>query len=137
MAENKTVATKIPPRDFIAGVQPAVRREDALVLLDMMERLTGQPATMWGPSIIGFGNNHYVYASGREGDTGAVGFSPRKTSLVLYGLLWEGVEAELEGLGKHKRGKGCLYVARLSDVDLSVLEKLILEGFARFHNPTV
>ncbi|WP_427015822.1 DUF1801 domain-containing protein [Pseudarthrobacter sp. P1] len=133
MAENKTVATAVPPREFIAGVEPAVRRNDALVLLEIMEEISGQPATMWGPSMLGFGHHHYAYESGREGDTFAVGFSPRKTSLVLYGLLFEG--ADLTRLGKFKRGVSCVYITRLSDVDPAELERLIREGFERFHNP--
>ncbi|WP_026556322.1 DUF1801 domain-containing protein [Arthrobacter sp. 35W] len=132
MADNKTVATTVPPREFIAGVVPEVRRKDALVLLEIMEEITGQPATMWGPSMIGFGNHHYAYESGREGDTFAVGFSPRKTSLVLYGLLFDG--ADMSRLGKFKSSVACVYITRLSDVDIDELERLIREGFELFHN---
>ena len=91
----------------------------------MMERLTGEPATMWGPSIIGFGTYHYKYDSGREGTMCRLGFSPRKAELVLYVLTEAGnQDAQLARLGKHKTGKCCLYIKKLSDVDEAVLEEL-------------
>jgi hypothetical protein len=92
----------------------------------MMEEVTGEAATMWGPSIIGFGSLHYRYESGREGDTPAVSFSPRKTSLVFYiNGATEEHSSLLDRLGKHSTGKACIYVKRLSDIDEAVLEELI------------
>ncbi len=93
----------------------------------MMERVTGEPARLMGPSIVGFGTYHYRYESGHEGDTCITGFAPRKSALTLY--LQPGFESsvkpELEQLGKHKTGKGCLYVKRLADVDEAVLERIV------------
>ena len=95
-----------------------------------MSGITGEPAQMWGPTIVGFGRYHYKYASGREGDAAAVGFSPRKSSLSLYGLTYGPEAAELLGrLGKHKVGAGCLYVNKLDDVDEAVLAELIRLGY--------
>jgi Domain of unknown function (DU1801) len=126
MADRKTKPTAIAPRDFLAAVQPAVRRDDGLALLDFMERVSGEPAAMWGPSIVGFGSYHYKYDSGREGDMCRVGFSPRKAELVLY--VQDGFPAHaglLARLGKHRTGVSCLYIKKLADVDLAVLEELI------------
>ncbi|ALE07461.1 hypothetical protein AL755_21550 [Arthrobacter sp. ERGS1:01] len=127
----KTVPTQISPLEFIDTADISeTRRSDAAVLLELMAQETGQPATMWGPSIIGFGSYHYKYASGREGDAAAAGFSPRKASLVLYGLSSApGVEPLLERLGKVKRGAGCIYVNKLADVDLDVLRELVRNGY--------
>ena len=91
----------------------------------MMERVTGEPATMWGPSIIGFGRYHYRYASGHEGEMCRVGFSPRAANLALYVGGFPEYEALLATLGKHKRSKACLYVNKLADVDLAVLEEIV------------
>lgn len=123
---NKTQPTDINPADFLRTVEDETKRSDSQWVLEQMEAITGEPAKMWGPSIIGFGTYHYVYASGREGDWMITGFSPRKTALTLY--LMSGVEREkelLEKLGKYKTGKSCLYVKRLSDVDKEVLKELI------------
>lgn len=130
MAENKTQATGASVAEFLAAVGHPVRRGDGLRLLALMSRITGQPAEMWGPTIVGFGRYHYRYASGREGDSPAVGFSPRKSSLSLYGLTCGPEAAELLGrLGKHKTGAGCLYVTKLDDVDGAVLAELIRLGY--------
>lgn len=123
---NKTKPTDINPADFLRTVEDETKRSDSQWVLEQMEAITGEPAKMWGPSIIGFGTYHYVYASGREGDWMITGFSPRKTALTLY--LMSGVEREkelLEKLGKYKTGKSCLYLKRLSDVDKEVLKELI------------
>lgn len=124
---NKTQPTAADVEDFINTVDTSeVRRADARVLLGMMQEETGQPPVMWGPSIIGFGRYHYKYASGREGDAPAAGFSPRKAQLVIYGLTYPpGVEHLLEKLGKVKTGAGCVYVNKLADIDLGVLRELI------------
>jgi len=127
----KTVPTTVTPAEFIGHADiSGARRSDAGVLLELMQAETGQPPVMWGPSIIGFGSYHYKYESGREGDAAAAGFSPRKASLVLYGLTYApGVEPLLERLGKFKRGAGCIYVNKLADIDLDVLRELIRTGY--------
>ena len=103
------------------------REDDSRALVAMMERVTGEPAKLFGSSIVGFGSYHYKYESGHEGDTCIVGFAPRKAALTLY--LLPGFEGELrpllDKLGKHKTGKGCLYVKRLADVDQAVLERIV------------
>jgi hypothetical protein len=130
MAENKTQATGASVEDFLAAVEHPVRRGDGLRLLALMAGITGEPAQMWGPTIVGFGRYHYKYASGREGDAAAVGFSPRKSSLSLYGLTYGPEAADLlRWLGKHKLGAGCLYVNKLEDVDEAVLAELIRLGY--------
>jgi hypothetical protein len=118
-------------REFLDRVQHPVRRRDADTLLELMTRATGQPARMWGSSIIGFGTYHYKYASGREGDAPAAGFSPRKAATTIY--LADGIGAHrelLERLGPHTTGVGCLYVKDLAQVDLDVLERLVAASYA-------
>jgi hypothetical protein len=129
MAETKTKPTQASVADFIAGVDKPVRRSDADVLRDMMERITGEPATMWGPTIIGFGSYHYAYASGHEGDACRVGFSPRSAKVVLYVGGFREYDNLLSKLGKHKRSKACLYINKLADVDLRVLEEIVRRTF--------
>ena len=129
MAETKTKPTPVDVDAFIAAVEKPVRRADAKVVREMMERVTGEPATMWGPTIIGFGTYHYRYASGHEGDTCRVGFSPRSANLVLYVGGFPGFDELLGKLGKHKRSKACLYLNRLADVDLGVLEEISRRTF--------
>ena len=125
MAETKTKPTAVGPDDFIAAVDNPVRRADALVVKEMMERLVGEPARMWGPSIIGFGSYHYKYDSGHEGTSCRLGFSPRQAELVLYVLTGEPEQqAQLARLGRHRSGKSCLYVKKLADVDMAVLEEM-------------
>ena len=129
-SENKTTATGASVQDFLAAVEHPVRHRDGLRLLALMVEATGQPAVMWGPTIVGFGRYHYKYATGREGDAAAVGFSPRKASLSLYGLTYGPESAGLLArLGKHKTGAGCLYINTLDDVDESVLTELIRNGY--------
>lgn len=131
-AANKTQPTRADVAAYLAAVPDATRRADAQVLADLMHQVTGEPATLWGPSIVGFGTRHYVYDSGREGDTPLLAFSPRKAALVLYGLIGSaGASPLLAKLGKHSTGKGCLYLKRLADVDLRVLEALIRAAYAR------
>src|SRR3954451_7586111 len=113
MAENKTQATHASVETFLATVEPEQRREDGRLVAEMMARITGEPATMWGPSIIGFGTRHYRYESGREGDICRIGFSPRKAQLVLYVGAGSGrLNPFLAKLGKHSTGKGCLYIKK-------------------------
>ena len=135
MAETKTKPTKVTVEDYIAAVEHPGKREDARVLDAMFRKVTGQPAVMWGPSIIGYGSYHYKYDSGHQGDMCREGFSPRSARHSLYLLGCGGKDAEMEALlaklGKHSRGKGCLYINRLSDVDLGVLEQMIHLGWKR------
>jgi len=133
MAEIKTKATDASVDDFIEAVPIAQRCEDAKKIRAMMERLTGEPARMWGPTIIGFGRYRYKYESGHEGVMCRLGFSPRKAELVLYLLTEAGGErqrAQLARLGKHRTGKCCLYIKKLSDVDEGVLEELAADTLA-------
>ncbi len=130
-AELKTKPTEISVGAFIDAVADEKQRADTHKIADMMERLSGHKPKMWGPTIIGFGSYHYKYDSGREGDMCRIGFSPRKGNTVLYLVDgFEGHVALMENLGKHKTGKSCLYIKRLSDVDEAVLEQLIVESLA-------
>jgi len=132
MATNKTQPTELSVSAFIDSVADKTRRADAKTLVRMMRKATGEKAKMWGPSIIGFGTHHYRYESGREGDTPLVGFSPRKSGLVLYRMFgFKGAEELLAKLGKHTTGKGCLYIKKLTDVDQKVLEALLVLSVAR------
>eukprot|EP01036_Dinobryon_divergens_P006676 gene6676-8863_t len=124
MAETKTKPTDASVDAFLDGVAHAMRRADGKAVRAMMERVTGERAVMWGPSIIGFGSCHYRYASGHEGDMCRVGFSPRSANLVLYVGGFPEYEALLATLGKYKRSKACLYVNKLADVDAAVLEDI-------------
>ncbi len=126
MSQNKTQATDASVDTFLAGIDDTVKREDCRRLREIMEDASGERATMWGSSIVGCGTCHYRYESGREGDTPAVGFAPRASNIALYingdlGLL----EPALARLGKHKAGKGCVWIKRLADVDITVLRELI------------
>ena len=131
MAENKTVPTAESVDAFIDALDDERRRADARALAALMAEVTGEPATMWGPSIIGFGAYHYVYDTGREGDMPLVGFSPRKANLVLYIMPgFAGYDELLGRLGKLKMGKACLYLKRLSDVDAAALRELVAASAA-------
>jgi hypothetical protein len=129
MAEIKTKATKESVTKFLKSIQPKQKQLDSLALLKLFKRVTGEKPVMWGPSIVGFGKYHYKSdRSSQEGDWFHVGFSPRKQNLALYVLAWKMEEPKLlSKLGKYKRGGGCLYINRLSDVDEKVLAKLIKE----------
>jgi hypothetical protein len=125
MADNKTKPTGTSVAAFVDALTEQ-RRTDAKSLIKIMSKVTGEKATLWGPSIIGFGTLHYKYESGREGDTVLVGFSPRKAGLVLYGVTGtEKAPSLLSKLGPHTTGKGCLYIKTLPDVDQKILEQLI------------
>jgi Domain of unknown function (DU1801) len=123
MAEIKTRVNDVSVDDFLAAVPDETRREDARAVSAMMARVTGQPAKMWGPSIVGFGSYSYTYESGHSGSMCRIGFSPRKAQLVLYGGFLRETEL-LEKLGKHDGGKGCLYIKKLANVDMAVLEAM-------------
>ena len=128
--ENKTKPETKSVAAFLAEVEPAGRADEGRVLTDLFTRASGEKPVMWGPSIIGFGTYHYRYESGHEGDSPRVGFSPRKAKLVCY-LKLDSVGAAplLARLGKHGTGKGCLYINKLSDIDLSVLEELVTDSY--------
>ena len=126
MAENKTKPTDLNVQVFLNACTDEVRRTDAKALVELMRKVTGKEPAMWGPSIVGFDSYHYRYESGREGDMPIVGISPRKAANVLYGALGvEGADALLAQLGRHTTGKGCLYIKKLADVDVTVLETLL------------
>ena len=129
MAELKTQENDADVDAFIEAVENETRRADARILKGLMSKITGEPARMWGDSIVGFGRYHYRYESGREGDFLRTGFSPRKRNLVVYIMPgYRNYGPILKRLGKHRIGKSCLYLNRLSDVDLDVLEELIRAG---------
>ena len=130
MADNKTQKTGASVDGFLAAVEHPRRREDGRALLRMMREVTGLEPEMWGASIVGFGDYHYRYESGREGDFFLVGFSPRKQSLSLYlPAGFPEYDALLAALGKHRKGASCLYVNKLADIDLAILRKLIAGSF--------
>ncbi|MFC9917955.1 DUF1801 domain-containing protein [Agromyces binzhouensis] len=131
MAEAKTVPTGESVSEFLDAVEPAGRRDDGLVLRELFDRVTDTDAVMWGPSIVGYGLHHYRYDSGREGDMPVVGFSPRKASVSLYGLQTPGADELIDRLGKVRVGAGCLWVGRLSTIDLGVLESLVDRAWVR------
>ncbi len=125
-SEAKTQPTDEDPRAFLDRVENAQRRADCHTVLAMMENAAGVPPVMWGPAIVGFGRYRYTYASGRTGDWPIIGFSPRKNDLTLYlSSDYDGHAELMARLGKYKVSKACLYLKRLSDVDLAVLETLI------------
>jgi Domain of unknown function (DU1801) len=130
MAENKTKPDALDPHAFIKKVDDEVKRKDSEELITLMQKATKKPPVMWGPSIVGFGTKHYKYESGREGEICLIGFSPRKPTLVLY--LGQVIQDKdlMARLGKHKIGKGCLYIKRLDDVDRKVLKELITKSIA-------
>ena len=128
MANLKTQPTDADVSAFLDTVEDAVERDDSFVLTRMMKEITSEDPVLWGTSIVGFGKYHYVYPTGWSGDFFHLGFSPRKQSLVLY--LMGGMKPEfLKDLGKHKRGKGCLYIKRLADVDTGVLRQMLRSSF--------
>lgn len=130
-ADNKTKATDTDPAAFIAAVEPEKKQQDAEALLSFFNRITGLKPKMWGPSIIGYGRYHYKYETGREGEFMLTGFSPRKQNLSLYimpGYRFGEMQDKLARLGKHKVGKSCLYINKLADVDLDVLEEIVRDG---------
>ena len=130
MAENKTRPTTASVDEFIANVENPRRRTDTMTALKMYQDITGLPPVMWGPAIIGFGSLHYVYATGREGDMPAAGFSPRKASMTFYVVgKFDGAENLFARLGKYKRSHVCLYINKLDDVDLAVLKEILAREY--------
>lgn len=126
MAEQKTKPTQVSVASFIDNIASEQVRDDCRELVKLMKKVTGMPPKMWGPSIVGFGQYHYKYDSGHEGDSCLTGFAPRKGKISLYVMC--GLEQQqdlLKKLGKHQAAKGCLYIKKLKDVDTAVLEKII------------
>lgn len=135
--ELKTKQTDADVGAFLASIEGTAKRADAEMLIALFQEATGEPPRMWGPSIIGFGSYHYKYASGHEGDACRTGFAPRKANISIYltgGYCNPATQVKLDRLrvrlGKHKTGKACLYINKLSDVDLSVLKEMIAVNFA-------
>ena len=131
MSENKTKQTQASVAKYFAGIQDDTRRRDCEALSRLMTKVTKEKPRMWGTSIVGFGIHHYKYESGREGEICLVGFSSRKSDINVYGVSSSPDHAALlSQLGKHKTGKGCLYIRKMSDVDQKVLERLIAGSVA-------
>ena len=129
MAELKTKKTKKSASAFLKAIDDVGKRKDAETVMKIMKRVTKATPTMWGENIVGFGSYHYVYDSGREGDWFVAGFSPRKRNLTLY--IMSGFKRHgmlMKKLGKFKNGRSCLYINRLDDIDLNVLEELVTES---------
>jgi hypothetical protein len=132
MAKNKTTQTEVDVVDFINSyVEKEQKKLDSFKLIELLQEWSGFEPKMWGPTIIGFGSYHYKYASGHEGDAPILGFSPRKAqfSLYIYSKT-EKSDALLEDFGKFKMGKSCIYIKKLEDIDISVLEQLCKESIA-------
>jgi hypothetical protein len=125
--QPKTLPTENSVKAFLDSVPDEKKRGDCFIALQLMEEATGYPAKMWGPSIVGFGSYHYKYESGHEGDAPLAGFSPRKEAITFYVMAGsDQQDALLNKLGKHKTGKGCLYIKKLEDVDTTVLKELVI-----------
>lgn len=135
MAELKTKPTDTSVAAFLDKAADPKLRADCDVIISLMEKIAGEKPKMWGPGIVGFGSYHYKYESGREGDMCVTGFSPRKPAITLYVMAGsEGQAALLEKLGKYKVSKGCLYIKKLADIDLQVLENIIANGVHHIRN---
>src|SRR5215471_5129394 len=128
-AKLKTEKTNLSVKDFLSTMKEDQKRGDSFAILEMMQKATRDEPKMWGSAIIGFGDITFKYENGRELGWFKIGFSPRKQSLVLYGLLNSDVKREmLEKLGKHSTGKGCLYIKNLKDIDVDVLRRIIVHA---------
>ena len=135
MAELKTKVSKASVEKFLNSIKDEQKRQDSFKILEMMKKITKEDPKMWGPSIVGFGNYHYKYASGHEGDMCIAGFSPRKEALTIYILPgFEKYDSLMKKLGKYKTGKSCLYIKKLADVDIKVLKELISESVKYMKN---
>ena len=124
MTKIKTTVTEVDVTEFIQKVDTEVKRKDSFQLVEIFKSISGHEAKMWGPTIIGFGSYHYKYESGHEGNMPIAAFSPRKDAIVLYFAAFENRGQLLEKLGKHKSGKACVYIKKLEDINLDVLEEL-------------
>jgi Domain of unknown function (DU1801) len=135
MAELKTKKNNASVTDFLDSVRDEQKRRDSFEILNLMKEISGEEPKMWGSSIIGFGQYHYKYQSGREGDWMKTGFSPRKQNLTIYAMCdVNKYSTLLAKLGKHKTGKGCLYINKLDDVNPDVLKELVTETFVYMSN---
>ena len=135
MAELKTKPNDASVEDFLKSVQDEKKRKDGFAFLKLMKEITKTSPKMWGPSIVGFGNYHYKYESGREGDMFLVGFSPRKQSLTIYIMPgFDRYEELMSKLGKYKTGKACLYIKKLEDVDVATLRELVRQSVDYLQN---
>lgn len=133
MADNKTQPTTVNINTFLEKVSD-VRQKEARMLISMMEEISGEKPVMWGPSIIGFGTQHYRYGTGRKGDMPRLGFSPRKAAITIYfSEGFEGYADELAKLGSHKQSASCLYISKLRDIDRKVLYEMLKKSYARPH----
>jgi len=139
MSENKTKKNQESVQTFLDTIENAQKKADSEQILQMMQEASGEPPAMWGPTIIGFGEYHYKYDSGREGDFMRIGFSPRKNNLSLYIMPgFSNYQPLLDQLGKHKLGKSCLYINKLDDIDTDVLKQLMdrsLEDMKKKYGP--
>jgi uncharacterized protein DUF1801 len=135
MKDHAVLPENLSVETFLNNINDKSRKNDSKELIALMQSATGAPPKMWGSSIIGFGTHHYKYDTGREGDTVAVGFSPRKAALVLYGVVYydQNLE-EVKKLGKFKLGKGCLYIKSLSDVNTQLLADMVAKAYALRNN---
>ena len=130
MPENKTKPTVSSVTGFLNKIKDPQRRADCIALSGMMEMVSKLKPVMWGPSIVGFGTYHYVYESGRQGDTLLIGFSPRKEAITIYMMCaLDRLADELSKLGKHKIGKGCLYIRSLGEVDTAILKRILIKAY--------
>jgi Domain of unknown function (DU1801) len=131
MTKNKTIETQASVKEFLEKIQDSKRRQDCTKLIELISQSTALEPKMWGASIIGFGSYHYKYASGREDDATLVGVSPRASAIVLYLFPEFQNKAELlQKLGKHKTGKGCIYINKLEDIDTGILLDMVQESIA-------
>ena len=131
MAELKTKPTGVSVKAYLDAIEDESRRKDCKAIAALMKRVTGCAPKMWGPSIVGFGSYHYEYASGHSGDMCLAGFSSRGREIVVYLLVGDEISEKLfSSLGKHRRGKSCLYFKSLADVQLPVLEELVARSYA-------
>ncbi len=135
MAQNKTTANDLSVTAYLESIADEQKRNDCTLLVQEFSTLLGLPAQMWGTAIIGFGSVHYKYDSGREGDAPLMGLSARVNAITVYiGSAFEERESLLAQLGKHKTGKGCLYIKQLKDIDISVLLKMVAFSVAQRQN---
>ncbi|KYG71668.1 uncharacterized protein DUF1801 [Roseivirga ehrenbergii] len=134
-AQNKTTETNASVSDFLNSIAEEKKKNDCVLIKNLMEEITGEAPKMWGPSIVGFGTYHYKYDSGREGDFLKIGFSPRVQNLTLYIMPgFEKYEDYMARLGKYKTGKSCLYIKKIEDVDIEILKLLITDSYEYMTN---
>ena len=135
MAKNKTVSNDNNVNDFLNNVKNEQKRNDTFDLINLMKEITGEEPKMWGASIVGFGEYHYEYKSGREGDMFLSGFSPRKQNIAIYIMAGvENYEKVLKNIGKYKMGKSCFYINKLDDIDLVLLKEMISDSVKKIKN---